>query len=486
MMFKYKLHPISAVINFVKALKDLMLPMIALFVANGLNFNVTIHDKNFISDLIPLFIVTFFVLYSLFHGFIKWWTFRYWFEEYELRVEYGLFIKKKRYIPYDRIQNLNYKEGVFHRGLGLVQVMVETAGNKTGKAEAELTAVTREAANFIESETRKAKSIKVGDEEQTPQVKEARIIHKMSHKDLVILATTSNSIGVVLAGVIAIILQFAEFIPYEWIYEEVAHLLKFGLILIVALVLFALIFAWMFSVMITFINYYHFVVTKENNRLMITRGLLEKKRMTIPLNRVQAIKIIENPFRQMFGLASVVVESAGGGFSGEKDRRIVLFPLISKKNMMAPLQQLFPHYDFTMDETIRPPKKAQPFFYRIDVIWIIPIVLMLTYFFFPYGLLSFLLIIPVICLGIWRYKTARFKIINEQMTIMYRSFSRITFFVHKQRIQVAQRSQSFFQKKKGVASVKVVVMSGMSGAVAKAYNMNEKDIEGVMSWYKRK
>lgn len=486
MMFKYKLHPISAVINFVKALKDLMIPIIVLFVANGLNFNVNIHDKNFFSEMIPLIILSFFVLYSLVHGIIKWWTFRYWFEDNELRVEYGLFIKKKRYIPYDRIQSLNYKEGVFHRVLGLVQVMVETAGNKTGKAEAELTAITREEANFIESETRKIKLKNVMDEENTPNAKDARIIHKMSHKDLVILATTSNSIGVVLAGVIAVVSQFAEFIPYEWIYDEFSHLFKLGLLLIVVLVFIALILAWIFSVIITFINYYHFVVTEENNRLIITRGLLEKKRITIPLNRVQAIKIIENPFRQMFGLASVVVESAGGGFSGEKDRRIVLFPLISKKEMLVPLQRLFPHYDFALDETIRPPKKAQPFFYRIDFIWIIPIIFLLTYFYFPYGLLSLFIIIPVICLGIWQYKTARFKIIDEQITIMYRSFSRITFFAHKHRIQVAQSSQSFFQKKQGVASAKVVVMSGMSGAVAKAYNMNEKDIDGIMSWYKRK
>lgn len=484
MMYKYKLHPISALINFVKALKDLMIPIIVLFVANGLNLNFNIQDKNFFSEMIPLIIFTFVVLYSLVHGIIKWWTFRYWLEDNELRVEYGLFIKKKRYIPYDRIQSLNYKEGIFHRVFGLVQVMVETAGNKTGKAEAELTAITREAANFIEDETRKVR--KAIDEINASDAKETSIIHKMSHKDLVILATTSNSIGVVLAGVIAVVSQFAEFIPYEWIYDEIAHLLKFGLLLIVALVFLALILAWIFSVIITFINYYNFVVMEENNRLVITRGLLEKKRITIPLNRVQAIKVIENPFRQMLGLASVVVESASGGFSGEKDKRVVLFPLISRKDMIVPLQQLFPQYDFAVDETIRPPKKAQPFFYRIDFIWLIPLIFILTYFFFPYGLLSLFIILPVICLGIWQYKTARFKVEDEQITIMYRSFSRITFFAHKHRIQVAQRSQSFFQKKKGIASAKVVVMSGMSGAVAKAYNMNEKDIDGIMLWYKRK
>ena len=154
---KYKLHPVAAVINFVKALKDLMIPIIILVVANGFNFNFDVHDKEFIGDLIPLLFVFAFVFISLVNGLIKWWTFTYWFEDRELRVEYGLFVKKKRYIPFDRIQSLNYKEGIFHRLFGLVQVMVETAGSKNGKPEAELTAITKQAAQQIEEEMKQAK-----------------------------------------------------------------------------------------------------------------------------------------------------------------------------------------------------------------------------------------------------------------------------------------------------------------------------------------
>lgn len=33
--------------------------------------------------------------------------------------------------------------------------------------------------------------------------------------------------------------------------------------------------------------------------------------MTVPLNRVQSVRIIENPFRQLFGYAAVAIDSAG-------------------------------------------------------------------------------------------------------------------------------------------------------------------------------
>src|SRR5690606_5411962 len=92
--------------------------------------------------LLPLLIGLVVVLFSLIVGIIKWKRFVYWFEDGELRIEYGLFVKKKRYIPFERIQSLNYTEGIFHRPFNLVKVRVETAGSgKAGEAEAELTAI---------------------------------------------------------------------------------------------------------------------------------------------------------------------------------------------------------------------------------------------------------------------------------------------------------------------------------------------------------
>ena len=277
----------------------MMVPIILIVVANGFNFTINVHDANFFSQMIPLFIFIILLVWAFVSSIINWWTFRYWFEDRELRVQYGLFVKKKRYIPFERIQSLNYKEGIFHRIFGLVQVAVETAGNKDGKAEAQLTAITRIAAELIEQEMNNIKQGERAETEENAMIlkPEARIVYKMSPKDLIVLATTSGGIGVVIAGVLAAISQFAEYIPFEWIYDEFSHLVKYSIALIAALVLIAVLGAWIISVALTLLNYFDFTVTKEQDRLIITRGLLEKKRITIPLNRVQAIKIIENPLR---------------------------------------------------------------------------------------------------------------------------------------------------------------------------------------------
>ncbi|MFF5996261.1 PH domain-containing protein [Lysinibacillus sp. KU-BSD001] len=489
-MSKLKLHAVSALINCVKALKDMAIPIIIIFVANGFNFTLNFRDERFFSQMIPLFILVAALIFTFVSGILKWWTFRYWFEDSELRVEYGLFVKKKRYIPFDRIQSLNYKEGIFHRIFGLVQVLVETAGSKDGKPEAQLTAITRAAADQIEQEMNKAKMRGRVETEVTAGViqPQGRVIHKMSPKDLIILATTSSGIGVVIFGVFAVISQFAEYIPFEWIYDEFSHLVKYSIALIIGLIFIGVLGAWIISVALTLLNYFDFTVTEENDRLIITRGLLEKKRITIPLNRVQAIKIIENPLRQPFGLATVQVESAGGGFAEGQDKKIVLFPLISKKEAMGPLAALFPQFQFQLEEQqmIRSPRRARPFFYRIDFLWLIPLMIVPSYVFYPYGLLSLLLVIPVILLGIWQHKTARFQVYGSQLMIIYRQISRVTFCVEKSRIQVTEQRQSYFQKRKQVATGQVVVMSGMAGAKANAYHMEQRDIEALMNWYEYK
>lgn len=493
---RYKLHPVSAVVDFVKGLKELILPFLILFFANGFNVTFNMRDGGFWSSIIPLGIFVLIIVVRLITGILKWWTYVYWFEEKELRVEYGLIVKKKRYIPFDRIQSFNYKEGIFHRIFGLVQVMVETAGSTNGKPEVILTAITKEAANQIELVTRKRKEEKQENELQGENVvslekgnqsqaesQNARVIHKMNTKDLIILATTSSSMGVVIAGVAAVLSQFAEFIPFEWLFEEVSSIIKFGFVIVALAIFVSFLFTWVVAVIITFINYYNFTVIEENERLTITRGLLEKKKVTIPLNRIQAIKIVENPLRQMFGFAAVVVESASGGFGGE-EKKITLLPLVRKKHLYDPLQDLFPQFEWNQALT-RPPKNAKPFFYRIDFIWLLPIIVLCSYFWFPYGLLSVLIIVPVLFLGLWQFKTAGYAISGNQLTFCYRIFSRVTFVVEKKRIQALDCRQTYFQRRKELTTVRVTVMSGLTGASAKTPNLENQAAEEIMSWFEK-
>lgn len=489
---RYKLHPISAFINFVKGLKELILPFIIIF---GVNIfrdgGVSSMFNQGWQGLIPIIIGSVVLVFLLVGGIIKWKRFVYWFEDGELRIEYGLFVKKKRYIPFDRIQSLNYTEGIFHRPLGLVKVKVETAGSgKVGQAEAELTAISREDADRIENEMEKAKrqlpeetAAEMGPHEQVEPLpkKEAKVLYRMSMKELLILATTSGGIGVVISAVAIFLSQFSELIPYDAIYEEVMLFLRFGALIVALTIFFVLLVAWVISVIMTIFANYQFTIQRDEDHIYITRGLLEKKKVSVPLKRVQGIKVSQNPLRELFGYATVMVESAGGSI-GDKDEKIRLFPLVKTERMIPILAELFPELEWT-PELVKAPKRSVHFFYRLDLLWFSPVFAALGYFFYPYGLLALIIVPIVVVIGIWQHRTVGYALADKQLTMQFRGISKHRFFMLKKRVQVVQVTQSYFQRRKELASINSTIKSGMMGATASTPHMEKADASRILAWF---
>lgn len=472
----------------------MIIPIILLVFVNGVN-----DTGKWYLDYLTFLIFGFLIIVFFVTGIIKWKRYVYWFEDNELRIEYGLFVKKKRYIPFDRIQSLDYTEGILHRPFNLVKVNVETAGGSaSAKAEAELTAITKDAAEIIEIEIAEAKKRRLSSAEEIDGVEgidgvdefieeivevepTARTIFKMSTKDLLVLATTSGGIGLILSGAVVFLTQISDVLPIDAIYEEVSDFIKSGIFLLAIVIFLIFLLIWGISVGMTFLSYYNFTVQVVDKDLVITRGLLEKKRITVPLNRVQSVRVIENPFRQLFGYATVIIDSAGGGITGE-GARINLFPIVKKKEVKAPLQDLFPELILASPKN-KLPKRSKRFYYRINLFWTIPVAAILSYYFFPYGLLS-LLIIPVLfLLGLWRHHSASYQLSGNQLTMRFREINLQTVYVMKKRIQSMEIKQNYFHRRHRVATVSAAIKSGMLAFHANVRHMEEQDAEQILNWY---
>ncbi|PID15885.1 hypothetical protein CSV63_04335 [Sporosarcina sp. P34] len=491
---RYKLHWISAVVETAKALKELIGPFVILVFVNGFKGESTAPWYIQYWSLILFGVLLVFTLVS---GIVKWRRFDYWFEDQELRIVSGLFVRKKRYIPFERIQSLDYTEGIFHRPFQLVKVKIETAGSSSGKdAEAELTAITKEAAQQIEKEIKQSKKMKVlgpqpalFDQIEWQLIREpeevqiaqqpAPVIFSMTTRDLLMLATTSGGIGVILSGAIVFLSQIEELIPYDWLFGELKSFIRIGVFVVAILVVLGFLIVWLLSVAMTFLANYGFKVIREKDNLVITRGLLEKKRVTVPLKRVQNITITENPIRQLFGYGAVIINSAGGVGEGS---RIKLFPLAKRNSVIEPLQELFPNMDFS-EPINKIGGRGKRFYYRFKLLVTLLPIAFVSYNFFPYGLLM-LLLLPLVGLhGIWQYKTAAYTILPKQLTMRFRTISRQTVFTEKSRIQSMELDQNYFHRRKKVATLTVNVKSGMTLDAPAIRHMPQEDAEKFLSWY---
>ncbi|MYL72131.1 PH domain-containing protein [Halobacillus litoralis] len=490
MMFEPKrLHPISAVINFVKTLKDAALPLIIVLVLNGNIFSGEV-------DWIPLLIWIGVLILVLGAGIIRWLRFTYRMEEGELRIEYGLIFRKKRYIPIDRIQSLDFSEGIFHRPLNLVKVSIETAGS-TGneKAEAELTAIRKEEADSLEEaifQEKKRRNARPDDdfcdtEQAQTEIEESNRekVYAMSMKEIVMMAVTSGGAGVVISGVAVFFSQFMDLLPVGTIYNEILDWIQIGVLVIAFTALVILLVAYGISIVMTILRYANFSVFIDEDDLIITRGWLEKKQMTIPLNRIQGIRMEENLIRQPLGYASVTLISAGGSVLKNDEHQLRLLPMIKKEDVGKVLKKVLPAYD-VVDHFHEPPKRSL-FRYILRHSWFgflasIPI----SIFFFPYGLLSILAGGFLAVLGWLAYHDAGWNIREDQLTLRSRGIIKQTYFMKKYRIQASYEKQTYFQKRTHLSSIEVMLTSGGGRSLASCYYLEKSDTEEIMHWYRVK
>jgi putative membrane protein len=485
MMSEYKrLHPISAVASFLKQLKELIIPFVLLFVLNSRG------EKGGFWDYMPLISMGAVLVIVLVAGVIKWLRFTYRLEEGELRIEYGLFVKKKRYIPFDRIQSLNFSEGIIHRPFGLVKVKVETAGSSNPReSEAELTAILKEEAleleRIIYREKKKGQLPETSEETEIHEEgshKEGNVVFKMSAKDIWVLAATSGGIGVILSGVAVFFSQFSEFIPYEAVFDEIMVFVKSGIVIIAVLVFVFLLLAWIFSVGWTFVVYGDFKIRMNDDNIVITRGLLEKKQVTVPLNRVQGIRIVENPVRQLLGYCTVVIENAGGSVLEKDSSTIKLIPVVKKKRVSELLQNIFPDYELAEDFQ-RLPKRALRKYIIRAVDWVLIPVVILSIMFWPLGLFSLLLAIPFTILGFFQYRAGGWRISGNQLSLQYRGVLKHTAYMKKSRVQSLDSTVSWFQSKRDLSSISTTLKSGQTGYTSEVKDLEVEDAAEIYSWY---
>lgn len=472
-----RLHPISAVANCLKQIKEMIIPFILLFVV-GSN-----REGNqywwYIAAAIS-------VIFPLVSGILTWLRFTFRIEEGELRIESGIFVKKKRYIPFERIQSLDFSEGILQRMFGLVKVKVETAGStELGQAEAVLTAITKEEAQAIQEHlalVKNGQAVMQTMDEESPEAKGS--LYQITPSQLVLLASTSGGVGVILSAVAAFVFQFDELIPYKKVYRELQHFISNGLVFVSLAVLLVFFVAWVLAFISTLLKYANFTVQKVEGDLIISRGLLEKRQMTIPINRIQGIRISENLIRQPLRLATVYVESAGGSLDKESNSTIMVLPLVRKSEIPELLDALLPDYDLN-PEVVPVPKRAWRRYMLRGLFFPILIVLAALIFFRPWGFLS-LLLLPLA--AVWahlKFKDAGWSVNDMQLTLTYRGIIKNTVIMKKNKIQALSIEQNYFQMRKELATIQGTIISGIGGSGGTVHDLEAGDGWKIYHWYSR-
>ena len=465
-----RLHPVASIVTTGKRIRNLILPMIFLNISGGRDSKTSL--------LISLILSFIAVLITLITGILSWLRYTYRFEEDELRIEYGVFLRKKRYIPFERIQSINVTEGLLQRLFGLAKVDIETAGSGD-EAEAVLSAIPKREVTQIQAHVNAAK------QDALKTTAEIKPMFKLTTKKVLLLSlTSSGGIGVVISAVFAIFPQLDDIIPYKKEFGGVETWAVHNIMLITFIVFLGFFLLWIISLMITMLKYAGFTVVQTETDFVISQGLLEKKQMTIPLNRIQAIRISENLIRQMLGLGTVYLESAGGSSVNIEGANVMLLPIVKVNDIPAIIGPYLPEYEITEDFKPLPRRAMWRYIFR-GLYVAIPIVLLSLIFFKSWGLLSLVLLVLVTIREFLNYKSAGWGLSREQLSLKFRSFKRTTIYMRKNKIQSLEAGVSYFQDKKELGTLEVFVKSGAVNTGGRVVDMNQADLQSIYRWYSR-
>jgi putative membrane protein len=412
---------------------------------------------------------------SLVEGLASWLAYSYAVVDGELRIERGFLVRQRIMIPADRVQAIDVSQGLVQRLFGLVKVEVKTAGGTQGT----MSAITRESADHLRQVLSRTRAGTV--EPNTGVVEHVR--YALSLKQLLLAASTSGRLGVLLSGMLWLYSQIDDLIE-ERLLEALASLdIESSLAetspwFVAALIALGVLVAFVASVVAEMARFGGFSVVRTGNQLVISRGLFERRQVTVQLERIQAIRIIEGLLRQPLGYAALMVETAG--HADERGKSTELHPFLHQRQWQVLLEHLTPPHAVS-PELMRPPPRALPrFLLRPTLIALAPAAALTLAV--PLGWLSLILVALAPWLGWLAYRDAAAGIQGQTLLLRRRGLRRVTAMVQRRHIQFTEHKRSLMQRRRRLATFSVAVASGTGGKLFSVPDLDAQVVEGLASW----
>lgn len=471
-------HPISVLFFITKAVKDMLYPMIAFLVSTALR-----------DDVHPLWIAggsALFIIAVVTLGTLAWFRYRYRIENAFMHVEYGLIVRKRLSIPRDRVQTVDTSAGIVHRLFGLQKLVIETAGSR--RPEVVLNAVTRDEAERIRkamvtdasdrmNDAADAGSPAAGaDERSAHEAVPAEAgaagqaeapsgpVYRVPTGRLVIYSMTTGRVFISLAIIAAIYSQVEDWLRnlklFDYsVFEAIQPERSSGWI---ALTAFLLIFLWIIGAAITTVKEYGFTVQRQGNKLLIRRGLLERKQLSVALDRIQAIHVQQNMLRRLFGYASADLVTVAS-IREDGLTHTMLCPIVPVRELPGLLAAFTPGVEWP--DTFAAPGRAARGSYIAMPLIVASVLAAAGLIWIPgsYRWLALALPCYAICLGVLRHRNAGWHLKDDQIVIRFGSFGVQMAFIQRRRIQWLRMKVTPLQARRRLATLQVFTASSGYG-----------------------
>ena len=322
----HRLHPLTLLFDTVEAGQAFVVPALlgGAWAGGG-------HMARMMGWMFALLVIP-----SVLWAVAEYLGFRYRLQGTELVLDFGVLRRNHRTIPLSRVQSVDLRQSPLQRLLGVAALHIETGGGK--EAEAMLSVLRASAARGL----RAAILSQRGGGERENAREMPRILASLSAREVAYAGATSYEAGVIaglLVGAVQLIYELGwwqitgldlRFVVAD---RSVGELFLTGLLVVAV----ALPFAWAFSVAGALVRYHGFTVERAGEELRTRYGYLARREVSLPLRRLQAVRVRESLLRRPLGLAALEIEAAGASPGHPDDRAVEAYVPLARSSEIARL-----------------------------------------------------------------------------------------------------------------------------------------------------
>lgn len=112
----------------------------------------------------------------------------------------------------------------------------------------------------------------------------------MNVKELLMAASTSGGIGVIISAVFALFTQIDEVLPMDWFFDKFSFLQHASIGIYAVLIFIGLFIAWVSSIAGMMFKYANFQIIKKEQELVISRELLKNIKSRFRFEKYKPLK----------------------------------------------------------------------------------------------------------------------------------------------------------------------------------------------------
>ncbi|MDG1398999.1 MAG: PH domain-containing protein [Polaribacter sp.] len=382
-------------------------------------------------------------------------------------LKQGILKKSNTSIPFDKIQNINFKQNIIQQIINVYEVSIETAGST--KTEIDIKALPFLKATALKELILSNKVFEKAEKEKEVQ----KPLLKVDILSLFKVSLTENHLQnlflffAVLFGFYNQIQQITDGLgkteSLDGFIEENTNNFSASIFLISILIIGFTIIALLSSFVRVFLLHFNLTTYLKKDAFEINQGLFTKKSIVLKKQKVQNITISTNPLKRLIGISFITFKQAVSGKLNNKKKDKLIRIVGCEKHQIETVKSSLFHFSKVENSAIN--FSDDYYKRRIFMFSFLFLTVLYTGLYFIFSHIeifySLLLIIPIAVFLILKKVKKRFYKISEDMLLVGRGLLE-THLIYLEifKVQNIEMKQTIFQKRSKVADIILQTASG--------------------------